>query len=716
MATSTSIGQRRGRRLQERLGRRGLLRLALAACFVVAVVFRYWLAKGIVSPWIMVDELIFSDQAKSVAHHANLDARGQHLGVFSLLYPVLIAPAWLLASGKDAYEIAKATNATLVTLGAVPLYLWARRLLPLQDAIFVCFLALLIPPLLLAGNLMSDNAFFPAFLFATFSIALAVERPTPGRQALALGAIALACTARLQGLVLLLVLPTSVLLHALFVPSARGRLTELKSAVRAFLPSLVVFLAAAFAYTAVVLAVGGRWSSALGGYQVTTQVGYSAAAVARWIAYQFGELELASGLIAIPAALSLLVWALRRRSETSPAERAFLAVTISSAFWLVIQTGMFASRFADRVEERLMFYVVPLLFLALVLWFWRQPAQPVLVRAIAFAVPAAFALALPLRRLLTPAIYSDTFGLIPFAALLDSLSVGDVRKIIVGAVVIAGALFIFGRGAVVQVGAPIALAVFFVVSSVSAVRHMSRASRAELATSQTAGDVQWIDSAVGPGPSTGFLLTPSIDPRALWQLEFWNEALSSVYLLGGSEPGGLPRTQLAVNRVTGRLSSDGARALPTFLVTPRTYTAAGEVVARQGLWVLSRIERPLRLTSRIEGVAPDDWIGTHASDTVYRSGPGSSSTMTVRVSRAAWGGADRPSPVRIEARSVGSGRLLAKRTWVVHSLGAKTFDLGRLREPYRVTVVVPRTFSPADFGLPDQRQLGAQVTFDRGSP
>ena len=48
-----------------------------------------------------------------------------------------------------------------------------------------------------------------------FAIALALERPTYGRQALALGAVALACTIRLQGLVLLLVLPTAVLVHAL---------------------------------------------------------------------------------------------------------------------------------------------------------------------------------------------------------------------------------------------------------------------------------------------------------------------------------------------------------------------------------------------------------------------------------------------------------------------------------------------------------------------
>ena len=129
-----------------------------------------------------------------------------------------------------------------------------------------------------------------------------------------------------------------------------------------------------------------------------------------------------------------------------------------------------------------------------------------------------------------------------------------------------------------------------------------------------------------------------------------------------------------------------------------------------------RSEGPLRLRSHVDGVASDGWIGHQASDTVYRSGPTVSSTMTVQISRAAWGGADLPSPVRIEARSTGSGRILAERTWVVHSLGTRTFHLGRLKEPYRVSVLVKRTFSPADFGLADQRQLGAQVTFSVGEP
>jgi len=112
------------------LGHRGVLWLALGAALVAVAAFRFWLTTANVSPWIMVDELIFSEQARSIAQHGNLDVRGQHFGVFSLLYPVLIAPEWIVSSGKDAYEIGIVRYAVFVILVAVSLYLWSRWWLP----------------------------------------------------------------------------------------------------------------------------------------------------------------------------------------------------------------------------------------------------------------------------------------------------------------------------------------------------------------------------------------------------------------------------------------------------------------------------------------------------------------------------------------------------------------------------------------------------------
>ena len=52
------------------------------------------------------------------------------------------------------------------------------------------------------------------------------------------------------------------------------------------------------------------------------------------------------------------------------------------------------------------------------------------------------------------------------------------------------------------------------------------------------------------------------------------------------------------------------------------------------------------------------------------------------------------------------------RRWVVHSLTQRTFAF-EVRPPVRVELHVHPTFSPSQFGLPDTRQLGAQVSFVR---
>ena len=46
----------------------------------------------------------------------------------SLLYPVLLAPAWLAERMATTYAVAKTTNVALMTVSVVPLYLLGRRL------------------------------------------------------------------------------------------------------------------------------------------------------------------------------------------------------------------------------------------------------------------------------------------------------------------------------------------------------------------------------------------------------------------------------------------------------------------------------------------------------------------------------------------------------------------------------------------------------------
>src|SRR5262249_23610459 len=137
----------------------------LAAIVVASAAARIALAHRIVAPWIMIDEIVYSELAKSFAAHGAFLVRNVPSHGYGFVYPVLVAPAWrIFASAPYAYAAAKAINAVVMSLAAIPAYLIARRLLRPPLALGVALLTVLVPSMLYTGTLMTENAFYPIFL------------------------------------------------------------------------------------------------------------------------------------------------------------------------------------------------------------------------------------------------------------------------------------------------------------------------------------------------------------------------------------------------------------------------------------------------------------------------------------------------------------------------------------------------------------------------
>ena len=190
--------------------------VALAVMMLVSVLARVWLARAVKTPWILIDEFLYSEQAKSFAANGNYWIRGAPSSIVSYLYPALISPAWWADSMRTTYGLAKTINSVLMTLVAIPVYLWGIRIAPRRFVFAAVALTLLLPSFFYTGELMTENAFFPAFVTSAFAIALALERPTLFRQGLMLVAMLATVAVRFQGIVLLAVLPTALLLKLLF--------------------------------------------------------------------------------------------------------------------------------------------------------------------------------------------------------------------------------------------------------------------------------------------------------------------------------------------------------------------------------------------------------------------------------------------------------------------------------------------------------------------
>jgi len=690
----------------------------VAALLLLSLAVRIWLTDKVTTPWIMTDELIYSEMAKSFSSSGHFLVRDAPSNVVSVAYPALISPAWWFHPMSTTYALAKAVNVVLMTAAAVPLFLWARRLVAPAWAVVAVALTLLLPSFVYTGMLMTENAFLPAFVLAAFAFAAALERPTLLRQGLAFAAILLASLVRLQGLVLVAVLPTAILLKVVFELLAVRRDRAWRFAwteLRRYWTTGALLLVGAVVYVLREVAAGRSLSSGLGSYQDVAHSGYSFGQVRHWVLLHAAELPLAAGVIPVCAFLLLFGLAFVRGGTRNESERAFLAVTAAAVVWIVVEVATFASRFSFRIEERYMFFLAPLLFLAFALWLDRGLPRPRALATIAAAIPAALFFALPLGSLLNVSIYSDTFGLIPFLRLSEKFPGGipEVRHyLLVGGIAAGLAFLLWPRDAYASVVLPVAVAGFLAVSSYPVITQIHNFSEGIRASAGTLGSRSWVDQRIGSGGDAAYLIgstpEPAVESQVLWQNEFWNRSVGKVIDLGDPGLSGFSETA-AHSPGTGLLvDASGTELRAPYVVSNLGFQIDGRLIAAHPPLGLFRTRGPLRLATATGGIYGDGWMGDYASYNHYspHSPPGS---VAVSLSRALWTGPDVPGHVRI-VRITDRGRQVVRR-WTIHSGASRTFTIPVARGPFGIAVPISPTFSPSSYGQADTRQLGAQVSF-----
>ena len=223
-APRTDIRRARAGAYADWAARPHVVTLAFVVMLGIAVLVRLLLTRSFPAPWIMGDELHYSELARSFASDGVMRLREEPSALRSL-YPVLISPAWLADSVGTAYALTKVINVLLMTSAAIPFFLWARRLVRPTLALVGTLLFLLLPAALYANLIMTESAFLPAFLLSVLLAALALEHPTPMRQVLAIVSIVLPVAIRAQGVVLVPILLTALVLKVLLDARASGRIT-----------------------------------------------------------------------------------------------------------------------------------------------------------------------------------------------------------------------------------------------------------------------------------------------------------------------------------------------------------------------------------------------------------------------------------------------------------------------------------------------------------
>jgi hypothetical protein len=577
----------------------------LGGLVVLSTVVRYGLGRRVIAPWIFVDEIIYSELAKSFAETGEFVIRGDQDGSgYGVFYPLLISPAYaLFDSLPGAYAAAKAINALLMSLAAVPVYLLARRVLEQPLALAAALLSLALPGLFYSGVLMTENAFYGLFVLAALMLVLVLELPSPGRVVAFLVVAGVAFFTRTQALVLLPALATA---PPLVVACRRQPLRRL-----ADYRWLYALPGAAAVVVAAAQAMRGRpLLDLLGAYRVAGEVGYDLEEAARWLLYHLAGLDLAVGFLPLAA---LLLLPLVGRLE--PRDAAFVAAALSLTGWTVVQVAVFASRHSLRIEERNLFYVFPLLLIALLVWIERGAPRPRVPTALALAVAVVLPAFVPYERLVGVPAVSDTFALLVlwdvhlWGVPLDQLWLATV----LGALVAALLFVLVPRPYALAL--PVLVLAFFLFSAGSVEKRIRDASIGALFQGVTRPERDWVDRAVGQDTRVAVLWSGRLDVATVYENEFFSRSVGRVYSLGPPMGGGLVYGVLAVEGSTGRLLDADRRPvrMPYALVDDTVPLAGGLVDRdrRKGLRVL-RTPGVLHVTHQVDGVYDDGWTGANA--------------------------------------------------------------------------------------------------------
>lgn len=578
----------------------------LAALVGVSILFRAWLGRQMAAPFIFVDELIYSELARSFAAGGEFLVRDEPSGGYGILYPALVSPAYaLFDSLPDAYAAVKAINAVLMSLAAVPAYLLARRLVGPGLSLLAALLVVAVPSMVYTSTVMTENVFYPLFISVALALVATLERPTPARQ---LGLIALCLVAfltRVQAVALAPALVTAPFLLGLFA----GR--PLRTTLATYRVLLGTVVGGGALVALLQLARGHDLSELLGAYSVVGEANYSPGNVARFFLYHVEELDLYVGVVPL-AALAVLTAGARRAPR---AVQAYLAAALSLSFFLVFAVAVFASRFADRIQERNTFPVAALLLIALVVWVGHGATRPVRTTAVALAVAAALPALIPFRRFIATSAISDTLMLLPWWSLQDgTISLGQVWIAVLALGVALAALFavVPRRFALVV---PLAVLAYFAVTlkPIQAGAHgIRQAGEGALFQGIEAEHRDWIDRAVPDGAHVAVLWTGRTDRFTVNLNEFFNRSAGRIYYVDAPTPGGVFETKVSVRRGTGLVvREDGEPVRESYVLVDGSIDPDGEPLARderKGL-TLYRLTGPLVSLTSVEGVDDDRWSG-----------------------------------------------------------------------------------------------------------
>jgi hypothetical protein len=586
--------------------------VVLVGLVVASTGIRFAAAQAFTTPWIAPDEMVYGLIGESLWSDGTLTLRGLPSPYYSLLTPALVGAPLAALDLADGIQWARLLQALAMSLVAVPVFLWTRRLASTGWALAAAAIVLAAPALNYSGFLMTEPLTLTMVTAALLALARALEEPTNWRHGVFVAWATAAAAVRLQALVLIPAFLLAALIDAL---AARDR-ARLRPVVRLGAVAVAVVLGVA----AVAVVTGGDLSSRrlLGAYtplgQETTAVASRFGEVA-W--HAFGIAVLGLGVAAL--ATSAIAAEVLSGRDRDPARRAFVSATLGYVSLLVVQVGLFSATFVGHVAERYLITALPLLAIGLCVWVARGAPRAYVVVLPVWALIVLGAALIPIDQIATPATLVNTST--P-AALMALPSLGDARTVLVAVALAAGALVVLLPRHLAWIAA-VVVGVGLVFASIDSGRRIADASEHEERVGVGSAPPSWIDDAGLHGAT--FLATGDRLWTSTARTIFWNRGIRDVVRLVPATTPFPPVTPSVEVADDGTLITAAGTPLErSLVVAPSTFTLAGEKVAERqvgdseanGLaaW---RIDGPVRILLRSDGFLPNGDFTGATRITVY---------------------------------------------------------------------------------------------------
>jgi hypothetical protein len=672
-----------------------------------------------VTEWrVMTDELLYVKLALGIWNHGRLEVHGEPAAVYSLLYSLLISPLVGLLSPPSAYRLVLILNVVLMASTAVPTYLLARMSYGWRaGALVAAGLAVVVPWMAQSTNVATESIAYPAFAWAVLAIVYAVRTPGVRADGVAIVAIGVACLARTQFFVLAVALPVAIALFELRLAAQDTTgLVIVRRAARRMWEGHRLLIAGAVLGVLLVAVVG--LDTLIGSYAVTVQkgslipAGFARSVLdhAALVAVGFGALPL---LFGVAFALET-IW---RPEGRGP-------VALAAVFVVVVPLVTFAVTSFDLrftsgggVQERYLFYVVPLVLVAAAGWF-RNPARrsPVAIALAAVATgvvvrqqpyvpaPGGFAqFASPNREFFTVLDgRAQQLGSIVGLADLSASVVIAIACLVVAAAAYVARRRRHGTAAAAVVGAGLAVLLLAqlvyvlprvvgehnsIALSLFGQRPLEGRDWVDRETPGPVGLVQGVVNARGREP----FFNQSVNSAIWWDAEFWNRSVERVYEFRGRDDLTLgPLRHLDLDVRSGDMSTSG-RVDPRYLILSASDVrfapeSRGRPVTHGDL-TLYRAVVPYRAAWATLGIREDGWTT-----------PGRPARIRLYAAR---GADDEVVRTRILLQGVGP-----RRSFTIRAPGVRRTGAVRAKAMTTIEACVPaKSYADIDIDVPGRFEL-----------